>query len=203
MLGRPRNATPHIFGGHRRQAPAGSPHAVSDIFEHLRLRLGLSMKLLLLSNYRAAAKLLETSGEIPMGPQHGLKCCKESRQLLFSGGPSGMPVPQRSLPSLQVLTEMDVQLLRWDVTCMSEMRAVPKRHTRSLIHDEGRSTMLVQVHWTNNRYDYIEDFMLDTFIEAGVVSRFWRSYGWATVGVDPIRSGNPAGTYRGRERRSY
>lgn len=62
--------------------------------------------------------------------------------------------------------------------------------------------MLVQVNWTNNSYDYVHDFMLDSLIEAGVVARFLRSSGWVTVGVDPIRSRKPVATpYCGVERR--
>ena len=62
--------------------------------------------------------------------------------------------------------------------------------------------MLVQVHWTNNRYDYVKDFMLDTLIESGAVARFLRSSGWVTIGVDPIRSGVGNPEYNGAERRS-
>jgi hypothetical protein len=62
--------------------------------------------------------------------------------------------------------------------------------------------MLVQVNWTNNRYDYVKDFMLDSLIEAGVVARFLRSSGWVTVGVDPIRSSTSKRNYNGSERRA-
>ena len=62
--------------------------------------------------------------------------------------------------------------------------------------------MLVQVHWTNNTYDYVKDFMLDNLIEAGVVKRFLRSSGWVTIGVDPIRSNKPRSEYQGAERRT-
>ena len=62
--------------------------------------------------------------------------------------------------------------------------------------------MLVQVNWTNNRYDYVNDYMLDSLIEAGVVARFLRSTGWVTVGVDPIRAPRPRSSYAGPERRS-
>jgi hypothetical protein len=62
--------------------------------------------------------------------------------------------------------------------------------------------MLVQVNWTNNRYDYVKDFMLDSLIEAGVVARFLRSSGWVTIGVDPIRSKSPRPEYSGSERRT-
>lgn len=62
--------------------------------------------------------------------------------------------------------------------------------------------MLVQVHWTNNTYDYVKDFMLDSLIEAGVVARFLRSSGWVTIGVDPVRAPRPNPEYGGAERRS-
>ena len=62
--------------------------------------------------------------------------------------------------------------------------------------------MLVQVNWTNRSYDYVQDFMLDGLIEAGVVDRFLRSSGWVTVGEDPIRSSSTPRTYIGPERRS-
>lgn len=60
--------------------------------------------------------------------------------------------------------------------------------------------MLVQVRWTNQRYDYVEDFMLDDLIEAGGVASFYRASGWVMIGVDPIRARKPAG-YPGTERR--
>jgi len=62
--------------------------------------------------------------------------------------------------------------------------------------------MLIQVNWTNNRFDYVKDFMLDNFLEAGVVARFLRSSGWVTVGVDPVRSNTTNREYSGGERRS-
>ena len=63
--------------------------------------------------------------------------------------------------------------------------------------------MLVQVNWTNNRYDYVNDYMLDSLIEAGVVARFLRSTGWVTIGVDPVRSAKQLNTYNGPERRTF
>jgi hypothetical protein len=44
--------------------------------------------------------------------------------------------------------------------------------------------------------------MLDSLIEAGAVSRFLRSSGWVTIGVDPVRSGTQNGNYSGSERRT-
>jgi hypothetical protein len=61
--------------------------------------------------------------------------------------------------------------------------------------------MLVQVNWTNDRYDYVKDFMLEGLIQAGVVARFLRKTGWVTIGVDPVRSSTPKREYDGSERR--
>jgi len=61
--------------------------------------------------------------------------------------------------------------------------------------------MLIQVNWTNNRYDFVTDFMLDSLIEAGVVAKFLRSSGWVTIGVDPVRSSTSNHEYHGEERR--
>jgi hypothetical protein len=67
---------------------------------------------------------------------------------------------------------------------------------------ERGGMMLVQVNWTNKRYDYVEDFMLDGLIAAGGVARFLRGSGWVTIGVDPIRSKSTPRDYIGSERRS-
>ena len=61
--------------------------------------------------------------------------------------------------------------------------------------------MLVQVRWTNNRFDYVKDFMLDHLIEEGVVASFIRISGWVTIGVDQLRSSDPKCTYNWVERR--
>jgi hypothetical protein len=62
--------------------------------------------------------------------------------------------------------------------------------------------MLVQVNWTDDSYDYVKDIMLDYLIAAGVVTRFLRSSGWVTIGVDPVRSSTPNREYHGSERRA-
>lgn len=62
--------------------------------------------------------------------------------------------------------------------------------------------MLIHVNWSNDKYDYVKDFMLESLIEAGAVARFLRSSGWVTVGVDPIRSKTPSREYTGNERRT-
>jgi hypothetical protein len=62
--------------------------------------------------------------------------------------------------------------------------------------------MLVQVRWTNNRFDYVKDFLLDHLIEAGVVASFLRLSGWVTIGVDQVRSSDPKCIYNGVEKRA-
>lgn len=62
--------------------------------------------------------------------------------------------------------------------------------------------MLIQVQWTNNHYDFVKDFMLDSLIEAGGVAKFLRSSGWVTIGVDAIRANTPDPLFKGTERRS-
>jgi len=62
--------------------------------------------------------------------------------------------------------------------------------------------MLIQVNWSDSRYDYVKDFMLESLIESGKVSRFLRRSGWVTVGVDPVRLSGEAAGYAGSERRA-
>lgn len=60
--------------------------------------------------------------------------------------------------------------------------------------------MLIQVTYSDDRYDYVKDFMLDRLIRTGAITKFRRSSGWVEVGVDPIRTCNSQG-YTGVERR--
>ena len=62
--------------------------------------------------------------------------------------------------------------------------------------------MLIQVGRSDNRYDYVKDFMLDKLIAANEIVRFRRSSGWVTIGVDPIRKGGIDRAYDGEERRA-
>jgi hypothetical protein len=62
--------------------------------------------------------------------------------------------------------------------------------------------MLIQVNYTDNRFDYVKDFMLDSLIQSGSVAKFRRSSGWVRVGVDPIRKPRTGG-YSGTERRAH
>jgi hypothetical protein len=63
--------------------------------------------------------------------------------------------------------------------------------------------MLIQVNYTDERYDYVKDFMLDALIQSGKVAQFKRSSGWVRVGADPIRSKQAGDAYNGSDRRSH
>lgn len=62
--------------------------------------------------------------------------------------------------------------------------------------------MLIQVAYTDNRYDYLKDFQLDRLLELRQVAGFRRSSGWVRVGVDPIRERKKEFSYYGPERRT-
>jgi len=47
--------------------------------------------------------------------------------------------------------------------------------------------MLIQVVYADNHHDFVKENMLDTLIELRKISKFKRSTGWVTVGVDPVR----------------
>lgn len=47
--------------------------------------------------------------------------------------------------------------------------------------------MLIQVNYSDNRFDYVKDNMLGSLISAEGITRFRRTSGWATIGVDPLR----------------
>jgi len=56
--------------------------------------------------------------------------------------------------------------------------------------------MLIQVHYPDNRFDYVKENILDTLIETRKVARFRRSSGWVTLGVDPVRTAKREYTYK-------
>ena len=61
--------------------------------------------------------------------------------------------------------------------------------------------MLVQVKWINDRFDFVEDFMLGVWLDAEAIAEFHRSSGWVRVGKDPVRTNTRHCEYDGRERR--
>jgi len=62
--------------------------------------------------------------------------------------------------------------------------------------------MLIQVNYTDDRYDFVKDFMLETLIASGAIAKFRRSTGWVQVGVDPVRKTRLSEQYNGDERRA-
>jgi hypothetical protein len=56
--------------------------------------------------------------------------------------------------------------------------------------------MLIQVHYPDNRFDYVKENMLDLLIETKKITRFRRSSGWVTLGVDPVRMKRREYTYK-------
>jgi hypothetical protein len=61
--------------------------------------------------------------------------------------------------------------------------------------------MLIRVIYKDNAHDYVKDFQLGRFLDAGKVVKFQRRTGWVTVGVDPVRNNNHT-SYIGTERRA-
>ncbi len=62
--------------------------------------------------------------------------------------------------------------------------------------------MILRIQYTDNRYDMVKGSMLDRLIEDHQITRFRRSSGWVTIGVDPVRTGNKKPGYSGPERRT-
>jgi hypothetical protein len=66
---------------------------------------------------------------------------------------------------------------------------------------DKEDVMLIQVIYTNNHYDYVKDFMLESLLASQRVAKFKRSSGWVTVGADPVRQKPGGSAYDGVERR--
>jgi len=63
--------------------------------------------------------------------------------------------------------------------------------------------MLIQVNYTDDRYDFVKDFMLETLIASGAIAKFRRTSGWVQIGVDPVRKARPSEPYQGTDRRMH
>jgi hypothetical protein len=50
--------------------------------------------------------------------------------------------------------------------------------------------MVISVLFVKNRYGVIKRARLEEFILSGKITKFFRSSGWVTIGVDPIRNAN-------------
>ena len=46
---------------------------------------------------------------------------------------------------------------------------------------------IIRVEYSDNRFDYVTNEMLDSLIESNKIVKFMRSTGWVTLGVDPLR----------------
>lgn len=59
--------------------------------------------------------------------------------------------------------------------------------------------MLLKVQYRNDTFDMVKPHILEGLISSQQIKRFWRSEGWATLGVDPVR--RTVAEYTGDERR--
>ncbi len=61
--------------------------------------------------------------------------------------------------------------------------------------------MLIRVVYKDNVHDYVKDFQLGRFLDAGKIVMFQRRTGWVNVGIDPVRMSKHT-AYSGAERRT-
>lgn len=59
--------------------------------------------------------------------------------------------------------------------------------------------MLIKVMHKNNEYAMVKPFLLDELIASAKITKFLRSDGWVTIGIDHIRVSDYR--YKGTERR--
>lgn len=50
--------------------------------------------------------------------------------------------------------------------------------------------MLIQISYPDNRFDFVKENILDLLIDSKRITRFRRSSGWVTLGLDPVRKAN-------------
>jgi hypothetical protein len=60
--------------------------------------------------------------------------------------------------------------------------------------------MLIQVIRSDNQYDYIQDYILDSLIETKKIVKFKRSTGWVTIGTHQTRAHKREGAARNSDR---
>lgn len=66
----------------------------------------------------------------------------------------------------------------------------------------GERAMMIQVLYSNGKYDLVKSQTLERLIDSKEIVQFKRSTGWVELGRDPIR-GSQLEQYRGYERRRY
>lgn len=59
--------------------------------------------------------------------------------------------------------------------------------------------MLIKVIYQNEKFDMVKPSILDELLATGKLKNFFRSGGWVTIGIDPVRG--RGGSYKGPERR--
>jgi hypothetical protein len=52
---------------------------------------------------------------------------------------------------------------------------------------KGRYTVLIPILRTDNNYDFVKEFILDSLIESKEIVKFKRITGWVTIGTDKVR----------------
>ena len=62
---------------------------------------------------------------------------------------------------------------------------------------------MISVLYTNNTYGMIKSARLEKFIVSGSITKFYRSSGWVTISVDPIRKTNYGHLRERREIATY
>ena len=50
---------------------------------------------------------------------------------------------------------------------------------------------------TDNHYDYVNDFILDSLIKSKQIVKFKRNTGWVNVGADPLRGNKQDRVFNG------
>ncbi len=61
--------------------------------------------------------------------------------------------------------------------------------------------MLIPVMYKNGNHDQVKDFKLSELIANNEISKFKRSSGWVTIGIDRIRDTRKSPPYVGEESR--
>lgn len=72
----------------------------------------------------------------------------------------------------------------WVTVGVDPMR---KSRRRGIQEQANEAKSIVQVEYTDLRYDFVAGRMLDSLLESNKVSKFKRTSGWVTVGVDRLR----------------
>ena len=63
-----------------------------------------------------------------------------------------------------------------------------RKSRRSFNQDPTNETRsIIQVEYSDNRYDFITGRMLDSLLDSDKITKFKRTSGWVTVGVDDTR----------------